>query len=149
MQFAQPGDPLVTSSGKKVLAEDGKGIDLSPNIPVARNIRSKIQRSVRDLPTDGQTQTVLNAVLLYHLLGVSRNEIAYTLGASNDAIDEIFKLPAFQDTFELLHGSMIAANSGSIHARLQRYATEAVDNLFELASAKPREVAYTDDDGNI
>jgi hypothetical protein len=148
MEFAQPGDPLVTTSGKKVLANDGKDIDLSPHIPVARTIKSKIQRSVKDLPSDGQSQSVLNAVLLYHLLGVSKNEIAYTLGASITDVESIFKLPAFQETYEMLHTSIIDASSGSIHARLQRYATAAVDNLFELANAKPRKVKYIDDDGN-
>lgn len=149
MEFAQPGDPLVTESGKKILAEDNKAINLAASVPNIRTFRSKIQRSVKDLPAQAQTQSVVNAVLVYHMAGVSRNEIAYTLGATIADIDAIFGLPAFQETFELLHDAMIAANSNSLKARLQKYANHAVDNLFELASAKPREVTYTDDAGEL
>lgn len=149
MEFAQPGDPIVTERGTLVEAEGRREPDYSINTPIARFITTKNPRSLKDLGTDAQTQTVVNAVLMYHLIGVSRNEIAHVLSTSGQEIDRIMKLPAFQETFEALFKELLSASSNSIQARIQSYAGQALDNLMDLANAKPVITKEKDAMGNV
>jgi hypothetical protein len=64
-------------------------------------------------------------------------------------VDNIIKLPAFQETFEIMFKELLSASSNSIQARIQSYAGRALDNLMHLADAKPIITKEEDDDGNI
>jgi len=148
MELAKPGDPLVTERGNLVEPEGRKEPDYSINVPIARTLNIKTPRSIRELGTDAQTQTVVNAVLMYKLLGVSRNEIAHVLGTSLSEVDNIERLPAFQETFEVIFKELLAASSHSIQARIASYAGRALDNLMHLADARPHAKEEIDDEGN-
>lgn len=149
MEFAKPGDPLVTEHGALVEAEGRKEPDYAISVPIARLLGTKNPRSIKDMGTDPQTQTVINAVLMYQLIGVSRNEIAYVLSTEGKEIDRIMRLPAYQETFEMLFKELLSASSNSIQARIQSYAGRALDNLMDLADAKPVITKEKDAMGNV
>lgn len=148
MELARPGDPLVGDRGDLIEAEGRKEPDYAIDVPIARFVQSKTPRSLRDLGTDGQTQTVINAVLMYRMIGVSRNEVANILGTSILEIEQIEKMPAFQETFEHLFKELLSVSSNSLQARIRSYAGRAVDNLMMLADAKPVEIKEKDELGN-
>lgn len=148
MQLARPGDPLIDRDGTLVEAEGRREPDYALTIPIAKNLRSKTPRSVRELGSDPQTQTIINAVLIYKLLGVSTNEIAHTLGTNAVEIERIFALSGFQDTFEKLFRELLSTNSNSLQARLAAFAGRAVENVMTLADAKPVIIVGKDDAGN-
>lgn len=147
-QLPPPGDPLVTRDGKVLEAQRREEPDYSLTVPTARNLVPRKHRSVREMGVDGQIQTVINAVLVYKLLGVSPNEVAHILGTSPLEIDRIMGLSAFQDTFEMMFNEILSVNSSSLQARIGRYAGQAFENLMDLANAKPIEIVKEDADGN-
>lgn len=148
MDLAKPGDPLVDRQGKLIEAEGRREPDYSLNVPIARLLSTKNPRSVREISSDPQTQTVINAVLVYKILGVGRNEVAHVLNTTITEIDTIERMPGFQDTFELLFKELLSSSSNSIQARIQSYAGRALDNLMDLADAKPVLVKDEDALGN-
>lgn len=148
MQLPPPNDPLVTPFGRVVEARGTLEPEYTREVPIARNIRPKSVRSVREMGSDGQTQTVVNAVLLYHLVGVGDNEIAHVMGTNREQIDTIKALPAFQETFAMLFDELIGVNSQSIQARIAAMAGRALNNLMDLANEKPEDVVKEDADGN-
>lgn len=149
MQLAKPGDPLVAEDGRIIESSRRVEPDYSISVPIAKNLVSKSPRSVREMSTDGQTQTVVNAVLVYHILGVSKNEMAHLLGTSGKEIDAIMQLNAFQETYEMLFHEFISTNSSSIQSRIAAYAGRAFDNLMDLADSKPKDFVLKDDAGNL
>ena len=148
MQLPPPGDPLVTRDGKILEANRREEPDYSLTVPTARDIVVRKPRSVREMGVDGHTQTIVNAVLVYKLIGVSPNEIAHILGTTALEVDRIMDLPAFQDTFEMMFNEILSVNSSSLQARIGRYAGKAFQNLMELADSKPIEIVKEDADGN-
>lgn len=147
MQLPRPGDPLVSKTGELIEASGRKEPDYSLEVPIAKHLIPKKLRSARELGADGQTQTVINAVLIYKLIGVGNNEVAHLLGTTPRDVEAIQNMPAFQETFEMVFHEMIAANSGSIQARIASYAGKALTNLMDLADAKPIAITRKDDDG--
>lgn len=148
MQYARRGDPLVTDRGKIVPAVDSSTRDFSLVVPDIKNFQPRVRRSSKELPAEPQTQTVINAVLVYKLLGMSENEMSVRLGTDIKDILHVITLPAFQETFELLHGELLTANSNSLQARLASYAGRAIENVMDLADYKPEQEVITDDEGN-
>lgn len=148
MRLPPPGDPLVTTDGKMLEPKARVEPDYTLTVPTARDLVPRKHRSVREMGVDGQTQTVVNAVLVYKLLGVSPNEVAHILGTSPLEIDRIMDLPAFQETFEMMFNEILSVNSSSLQARIGRYAGQAFENLMELANAKPIEIVKEDAEGN-
>lgn len=148
MHLAQPGDPLVEADGSLTAARGQLEPSYSREIPIARTIQTKVPLSVREMGTDAQTQTVVNAVLMYHLIGVGTNEIAYVMNTSPTEIEKVKVLPAFQDTFERLFKNIINTNQNSLQARIQAMAGKALGNLMDLADAKPVAIVGVDEDGN-
>lgn len=146
MKFAPPGDPLVVGMNKLLVA-DGQQTDFSLKVPAAKNYQPKIRRSGREFPAERQTQTVINSVIVYKLLGMSENEMAVVLGAKISDIEHIQNLPAFQETFELMFSEILSVNSQSLQARLATYANRAVENVMELADYKPTPTTIVDEDG--
>lgn len=149
MEFARPGDPLVTKDGELIPSKARPEPKYSLQVPIAKTLLPKTPRSVRDLGTEAQTQTVLNAILLYHLLGVSVNEIAHVLGIKISQVQHIMDMSAYQETFEMLFKEIISTNSDSMQARIASYAGKALDNLMDLADAKPVKIKKADDDGEM
>jgi len=146
MKYAQPGDPLVSNRGKLVAATDRGPQDFSLTVPNLANFQPKTRRSGKELPAEPQTQTVVNAIMVYTLLGMSENEMAVHLGTSISDIEHVKSLPAFQETFELVFGELLSANSNSLQARLASYAGAAVENVMELANYKPKPKIETDEE---
>lgn len=138
MALAKPGDPLV---GMGTMLTPDTEDDAPPDqpsvaIPNLRKLVVKSRLSLQDLPADTKTQSVVNAVLVYHLLGMTDNEIALALGVGIIDVQQVKALPAYQETFELLFGEIISANSNSLQARIAQYAGDAVENVMNLAKQK-------------
>lgn len=148
MMLAKPGDPLVDATGKIVEARGRAEPDYSLTVPDATKLRTRHARSVRELGTDPQTQTIVNAVLGYKLLGISSNEIAHHLGTTPLDVEKVMQLAAYQDTFAMIFNELIAASSNSLQARLSAYAGKALTNVMDLADTKPIKVTRKDDAGN-
>lgn len=137
LALPRPGDPIVDETGRVVLADGHIPEALSTTVPSAKTYIAKKRRSLSELPAETKTQTVINAVLLYSLLGMTPNEIAYALGTQIADVEHIRNLEQYQDTFNLLFREIISANSSSLQARIQRYAASSVENMLELADYKP------------
>lgn len=148
MSLAQPGDPYIDNKGNVVQPKSTKKdirpmkLATSTSVPVASAYQSTQRRSVKELFAEPQTQTVLNAVLLYSLMGLTPNEIAFILNTHVEDVHHIIDLPAYQETFEALFKEIISANSNSLQARISAYAANAVENVMELADV-------SNDDENV
>ncbi len=148
MKFAPPGDPLVTNKGTIVEAEGRVEPKYARTVPLVADVGPKSLRSMKELGVDPQTQTIVNAVLTYQLLGITTNEIAYHLGTDPDEIEKIKSLPAYNDTWRMMFQTIISASSNSLQARLAAYAPKALENVMDLADAKPIRVTSEDAAGN-
>lgn len=148
MQLARPGDPLIDRDGEIIEADGRKEPKYSLEVPIARTLRAKTPRSIKELGSEPHTQTVINAVLVYKILGVSTNEIAYTLNTDPDEIERIYTLSGFQETFDKLFRELLSTNSNSLQARLAAFAGKAIENVMDLADAKPVKIIKKDDADN-
>ena len=91
------------------------------------------KRNPNELPsTDLSTQTAINAILMYHLLGLTQNEIAHILRIELNTIQNIMLGSEFQQTFEYLFNELINVNSSSLQATLGMHARSAIDQLVHL-----------------
>lgn len=144
-----PGDPLVTHDGRVIEAEGRPERDFSLTIPNARTLVTSKARSLREVGSDAQTQSVVNAVLVYKLMGVSPNEIAHVMNTTPIEIHRVMELDLFQETFEMVFKELLSVNSNSLQARMGRYAGKAFENLMNLADAKPVTKKIKDDAGDL
>lgn len=142
MALAQPGDPYIDNKGNVVQPRTTK-TDVRPmrlatntSVPIASAYQAHTRRSIKELFAEPQTQSVINAVLMYTLLGMTPNEISHLLDTSVVDVQHIIALPAYQETFEALFREMISANSNSLQARISAYAANAVENVMDLASVE-------------
>jgi hypothetical protein len=141
MALAQPDDPYIDTSGKVIQPikppSNARKVHSATvaTIPLAMHYQSKVRRSIKELFSEPKTQTVINAVLMYSLLGMSPLEIAHILDTAVSDVEQIINLPAYQETFEALFREIISANSTSLQARISAYAATAIDNVFDLADA--------------
>lgn len=139
MPLAPPGDPYIDIRGNVVQPKKTVGsvrpmkLATSTSVPIASAYQSTVRRSIKELFAEPQTQSVINAVLMYSLLGMTSNEIAHLLDTSVVDVQHIVDLPAYQETFEALFREIISANSNSLQARISAYAANAVENVMELA----------------
>jgi hypothetical protein len=141
MALAEPGDPFVTGLGDKIITpvrdSDEAPDKITATVPVAKNYISKnLRMSLKEMPAEMQTQAIVNAVLVFHLMGLSNNEIALALNVSMQQISAIKEMTAYQETFELLFSEFIASNSQSLQSRIASFAARSVENIMELADAK-------------
>lgn len=146
-QFAPPGDPLIMGTNEISYPKGRPALDFSLTVPNASTYNAKIRRSIKEFPADGQTQTIVNAVLVYSMLGMSPIEIGTQLGVDYQEILRIKSFPAFQETFGMLFAELLSVNSNSLQARIAAYAGNAIENVFELASSKPTTVVKINEDG--
>jgi len=121
--------------------------DYALTVPIVSKMVIKAHRSIRDLGSEPHTQTVMNAVLMYQLLGVGINETAHILGTSIREVEAIMAMSAYQETFEMLFTELLSASSNSLQARIRSYAGRALDNIVAIADTKPIRVVEAQDDG--
>lgn len=137
----KPGDPYISGLGRVLEPEqddDNDGFDRETiTAPVANKIVPTNRLSIRDLPADAKTQAVINAILIFQLLGLSDNESAMGLGLSIEEVRQVKAMVAYQETFELIFGELISLNSSSLQARIAAMAGTAIGNVFEMAKSKP------------
>lgn len=148
MKLAQPGDPLVATNGEIIAAEGRVEPKYTREVPLVKDVVPQALRSLKELGVNPETQSVVNAVLVYQLLGITENEIAYHLNTDVTEIRRIKDLPAYNDTWKMIFQEVISANSNSLSARIQSYAGRALTNLMDLADDKPVEIIETDAAGN-
>lgn len=134
-RLAKPGDPLCTPRGEVKLPEKEpeKIEDLSLAAPVLRRMQINSKRNPNELPSsDLSTQTAINVILVYHLLGLTPNEIANIIRIDLTTVQNIQMGSDYQMTFELLFNEIINANSNSLQATLGRHAHSAIQQLVYL-----------------
>jgi hypothetical protein len=146
MRFAKPGDPLVVGMSAVIPATERGPADFSLTVPTLANLQPKIRRSSKELPAERQTQTVINALIVYKIAGMSVNEMAVVLGTDIEQIEHVLSLPAFQETFEIVFKELLSANSSSLQARISAYAGRSVENVMELANYKPTPKTVKDEE---
>ena len=136
MGLPEPGDPHFL--GIKHMAEpSGQEPADKPvaTIPIAKKYVSKnLHMSLKELPAEPQTQAIINAVLVFHMMGLSNNEIAIGLNITIPQVMNIKEMTAYQETFELLHSEFISSNSSSLQSRIASYAAQAVENVMTIAN---------------
>jgi LPS O-antigen subunit length determinant protein (WzzB/FepE family) len=135
-KLAKPGDPLCTPRGNVELpAKNPQKFeeDLSLSAPILRNMTINSRRNVKELPSnDPGTQTAINAILMYQLLGLTQNETANILRIDLNTIQNIMLGSEYQMTFEMIFNEVINANSNSLQATLGRHAHSAIAQLVHL-----------------
>lgn len=145
MPLAKPGDPYVTERGQVLLPDDAPD-DAIPRFetlgaPIAKNIISTERRTIKELPADPRVQTVINAVLVYQLLGMTDNEISHITHVSMEDIQRLKKLNEYQETFDILFHQFISVNSTSLQSKIASFAGEALDNVMHIAGNSKHEIA--------
>jgi len=147
MPLARPGDPYVTDKGQVLLPGDNPENALPHansvlGAPIARNIVSKQRRTVKELPSgDPNTQTAINAVIVYQLLGMTDNEMSFITHIAVEDIQKIRRLEAYQETFEILFHEMIGVNTNSLQAKIASFASDALDNVMYIAENSEHQLA--------
>jgi hypothetical protein len=141
MPLPKPGDPYVSSKGQVVLPkkEHAAAIEIGP--PRAKNIMPSVRRSIKDFPADENTQKAINVVMVFSLLGMTENEIAFALNVKLEDVRRLRELTTYQETFELLFSEMISINSTSMQAKIAAFAPKALENLMDLANDAENENA--------
>lgn len=148
MPLAKPGDPYVNDKGHVLLPKSGDQMDAIPRAetvlgaPVAKNIVSTERRTVKDLPASNvKLQTAINVCIVYQLLGLTDNEVAFITGIPLEDMPRIKNDPAYQETFDVIFGQMISVNSNSLQSKIAHYAGEALDNVINIAKTSKHEMA--------
>lgn len=146
MPLARAGDPYVTDKGQVLLPgpspEDAlPRADSVLGAPIARNLISTERRTVKELPADVRTQTVINAVMVYQLLGMTDNEISHITGVSISDIVKIKHLNEYQETFDILFHQFISVNSNSLQSKIASFAGEALDHVMVIARESKHDLA--------
>lgn len=124
MPLARPGDPYVTDKGG-VLMPTGRpidafgGNDMVLGAPVAKKLTPSKQRTIKDLPIDEKTQTAINAVLVYVMLGLTDNEISHITHIPFEDIARLKNLDAYQETYDILFHEFIGHNNNSLPSDLR------------------------------
>ena len=144
MDLARPGDPYITPRGEMVVKSEEEVDNITKEdrfVPVLRKMAIRNKRSVSDLPaSDRNQQTAINAILVYHLLGLTYIEIAEVLKFPPDTVQNILHGSECQSTFEEIFNELLSTHSGSLRARIAAFATEGVDNMIELARTAKKEI---------
>lgn len=135
-RLAKPGDPYVTVKGEVRTAEN-EPENVKPSVtmqtPIARSMKIGSVRSVNELPcSDTSTQTAINAIMMYHLMGLTQNEIAFLLKLDVVVVQNLMYGSEFQDTFEIVFNEMISVNSNSLQATIGKLAHSAINQIAEL-----------------
>lgn len=139
MPLARPGDPYVSAKGQ-VLLPNGNPEDALPRAdsvlgaPIARNVVSTERRTINELPTEPKTQTVINVILVYQLLGMTDNEISHMVHVPIEDIKKIKHLNEYQETFDILFHQFISVNSNSLQSKIASFASDALENVMKLAN---------------
>lgn len=140
--LAKPGDPLIIEG--KIIAKE-ESVDefktADRQTPIAYKIKPTSRRNMNDMPSvDPNRQMALNVILVYSLLGLTDNEIAHLTKIPLNEIENLKFGSDYQITFEMLFKELISANSNSIKAKLAGYATEAVDQIIQLAQDADKDI---------
>lgn len=142
--LAQPDEPYVTSRGKIVLKNEQqeKAIkDKDRFVPVIRRMNIHNKRNLNDMPcSDPSTQMAINVIMMYHLLGLTPNEIAHVTKIPLDQVQDIQWGTDYQNTFELLFAELINVNTNSVKAKIAAFSSEAVDNIITLANEADKDI---------
>lgn len=141
--LAKPGDPLVANG--KVIAHEDEADNLKKGerfVPLIRRTKINNVRNIKEIPCaqDPSYQTAINAVLVYHLIGLSENETAHLLRIPFEEVQNIRHSSDYQVTFEMVFSELISASSNSIRAKLADYSTKAVDQIIELAENADKDI---------
>lgn len=135
-RLAKPGDPYVTERGRIELEDkdpESSTREMSIVVPVARRMKISSQRNMNEMPsTDPGTQTAINAIMVYYLLGLTHNEIAHMIRIDVVTVQNIIESSDFQATFEMVFNELISINSTSLQATIGKYAHTAIDKLTGL-----------------
>lgn len=142
-ELAQPGDPLITTSGKIVEPADKIGLDVVSAEATRRQILPFDKyRPAKDLkPTkipeaDPQEQSLITLIVGYRLMGLSDTDMADYMGVSLAKVQEIVAKPSVQKTFELIVKGVIDTNSVLIQGRISSHANSAANVVVDLMEDK-------------
>lgn len=142
--LAQPDEPYVTARGKIVLKNEQqeKAIkDKDRFVPVIRRMNINNKRNLNDMPcSDPSTQMAINVIMMYHLLGLTPNEISHVTKVPLDQVQDIQWGVDYQNTFELIFAELISVNTNSVKAKIAAFSSEAVDNIITLANEADKDI---------
>ena len=136
LEFAEPGDPLVTRAGD-VIEEDKEGV--FRKVPEGSEefnpayYRPEEQKVLSDLPASPQSMNAIAVVLFYTLSGISDTEIAESIGIDIGQIRTIRMSGAYADAFGAVNNELIKANSVTIANRVANYSLDALDVVADIA----------------
>lgn len=137
-RLAKPGDPYCTPRGEVAMPKNDIPStvpveEISLSVPIARSMEISSKRNPKELPAnDLSTQTAINAILMYHLMGLTQNEISHILKIDLMTIENIMMGSDFQLTFEMIFNELINTNSRNLQATLGRHAYSALNQLIHL-----------------
>ncbi len=143
-RLAKPGSPYVTERGevhvpKTDAAPQERSMTLST--PIARSMHINSRRNMNEMPnTDPSTQTAINAVLMYQLLGLTDNETAHMLRLDLVTVQNLKMHSDYQATWEMLFAEVVNVNSGSLQATLAAHAQGAIERIVDLSKTSEHEM---------
>lgn len=145
--LARPGDPYVSDKGDVILDGDRTPMDALPRAdsvlgaPIAKHVVPKAHNTIADLPAEQNLQTAVNAILVYHLLGLSDNEIGHILHIPLEDVKRVKSHIAYQETFDTLFHEMININSNSLQSKIAAFAGDALENVMGIATNSKHDLA--------
>lgn len=144
MDLAKPGEPYIGPRGEMIVKKEADADNITrvdTFVPVIRSMQMRNRRSSADLPaSDPSQQTAINAIMIYQLLGLTPIEISGLLKLPYDVIQNIQHGSEYQNTFEEIFNELISVHSNSLRSRITAFATEAVDNMIDLARNAKKEI---------
>lgn len=142
--LANPGDPYVHADGHVTRKEGKREVivdDYTVGAPRVAKMLISSSRNLSDMPANDPTaQKAINVILVYHLLGLTVNEISHTLGIDMDSIHEIMDMDAFQETFEAMFQEIISLNSNSMQAKIARASQSALQQVINLSAEADKDI---------
>lgn len=139
MSLANGTEPLVLADGTRIDPATGKVIkDRQPSryveVPAATDAVRQItavRKSIRDLPAPPKQMNAISVVVMYHMFGLSEEDIAIASGMTVDQVGRIKMLDAFNSMLNTVSENLANQETDDVRSILQRHAKNAVNRVIE------------------
>lgn len=145
--LAREGDPLVLPNGTVLLPDDERDVPKSVEQVLddahatfsAKTFKATGRRAVRDLPAAPGLVTIVGAVFMYTVLGVTDREICSALNITKEQLTTTRDHPAYSECFSIVVGEFINANSDLLVSRLAAHSHSALSKVVHLSKKGKKE----------
>lgn len=141
-------------SGPTMTLADGTVIDMVTGRPLRQSqmieipthqeaVRelTRVRKRVHDLPEPPEKMNAISLVAMYHLFGLSDNDIAYVTGLTEQQVGNIRVLEAFGEIIEAATQNLLAEDTDKVRDLIAANATGAVRTLVDALQSQDEKVS--------